>query len=184
MPTILWSEPAQCVIHAFDINVPANLRVGYISAEGEPIPDALNRVGINVGMLDTAALAFGDLSKYDAIVVGVRAYELRPELGRRQQTTARLRVQRRHSGCSIQSRLHLGQASPGSISRQNRHSHSAHHRRKRRSKIPEARRSATEPARTRSRKPTFKTGSRSAVFISGAISTRATRRCSSYARPG
>ncbi len=80
MPTILWSEPAQCVVHAFDINVPANLRVGYISAEGEPIPDALNRVGVNVGMLDTAALAFGDLSKYDAIVVGVRAYELRPEL--------------------------------------------------------------------------------------------------------
>jgi LmbE family N-acetylglucosaminyl deacetylase len=32
MPTILWSEPAQCVVHAFDINVPPNLHVGYISA--------------------------------------------------------------------------------------------------------------------------------------------------------
>ena len=31
-------------------------------------------------MLDPAALAFGNLSIYDAIVVGVRAYELRPEL--------------------------------------------------------------------------------------------------------
>jgi LmbE family N-acetylglucosaminyl deacetylase len=80
MPTILWSEPAQCVVHAFDINVPANLRVGYISAEGEPIPDALKRLGITVEMLDTPALEFGDLSRYDAIVVGVRAYELRPEL--------------------------------------------------------------------------------------------------------
>ena len=80
MPTILWSEPAQTIVHAFDINVPANLHVGYISAEGEPIPDALRRLGINVEMLDTAALAFGDLLKYDAIVVGVRAYELRPEL--------------------------------------------------------------------------------------------------------
>jgi LmbE family N-acetylglucosaminyl deacetylase len=80
MPTILWSEPAQSVVHAFDINVPGNLRVGYISAEGEPIPDALKRLGITVEMLDTAALEFGDLSKYDAIVVGVRAYELRPEL--------------------------------------------------------------------------------------------------------
>lgn len=80
MPTILWSEPAQCVVHAFDINVPPNLRVGYISAEGEPIPDALRRLGIDVEMLDTAALAFGYLSKFDAIVVGVRAYELRPEL--------------------------------------------------------------------------------------------------------
>ncbi len=80
MSTILWSAPAQCVVHAFAINVPANLHVGYISAEGEPIPDALRRLGINVEMLDTASLAFGDLSKFNAIVVGVRAYELRPEL--------------------------------------------------------------------------------------------------------
>jgi len=80
MPTILWSEPAQCVVHAFDINVPPNLRVGYISAEGEPIPEALKRLGIRVDLLDAAALAFGNLSTYDAIVVGVRAYELRPEL--------------------------------------------------------------------------------------------------------
>jgi LmbE family N-acetylglucosaminyl deacetylase len=80
MPTLLWSEPAQTVVHAFDINVPAKLRVGYISAEGEPIPDALRRLGIAVEMLDTAALTFGNLSRYDAVVVGVRAYELRPEL--------------------------------------------------------------------------------------------------------
>jgi hypothetical protein len=80
MPTILWSEPAQCIVHAFDINVPPHLRVGYISAEGEPIPDALKRLGISVEMLDPAALAFGNLSIYDAIVVGVRAYELRSEL--------------------------------------------------------------------------------------------------------
>jgi LmbE family N-acetylglucosaminyl deacetylase len=80
MPSILWSEPAQTVVHAFDINVPANLHVGYISAEGEMIPEALKRLGINVEMLDANALTFGDLSKYTAIVVGVRAYELRPEL--------------------------------------------------------------------------------------------------------
>ena len=80
MPTILWGEPAQTVVHAFDINVPANLRIGYISAEGEMIPDALRRLGISVEMLDANALTFGDLSKYSAIVVGVRAYELRPEL--------------------------------------------------------------------------------------------------------
>jgi LmbE family N-acetylglucosaminyl deacetylase len=80
MPSILWSEPAQTVVHAFDINVPANLHVGYISAEGEMIPEALKRLGISVEMLDANALTFGDLSKYSAIVVGVRAYELRLEL--------------------------------------------------------------------------------------------------------
>ena len=80
VPTILWSEPSQCVVHAFDINVPSGLRVGYITAEGEPIPDALKRLGITVENIDTPALTFGNLSKFDAIVVGVRAYELRPEL--------------------------------------------------------------------------------------------------------
>jgi LmbE family N-acetylglucosaminyl deacetylase len=80
MPTLVWEEPAQTVVHAFNIKVPENLRVGYISAESEPVPDALKMLGIHVEMLDANAVNFGDLSKYDAIVVGVRAYELRSEL--------------------------------------------------------------------------------------------------------
>jgi hypothetical protein len=80
MPTLLWSQPAQCRVFAFDAAVPDNLRVGYVSAESEPIPEALERLGIHVEMLDAAALAFGNLSRFDALVVGVRAYELRPEL--------------------------------------------------------------------------------------------------------
>jgi LmbE family N-acetylglucosaminyl deacetylase len=80
MPSLLWSSPAECVVHAFDVNVPSNLMVGYISAESEPVPEALSRLGIRVQDLDAQALNFSDLSKYDTIVVGVRAYELRPEL--------------------------------------------------------------------------------------------------------
>jgi LmbE family N-acetylglucosaminyl deacetylase len=80
LPTQLWEEPAQCVVRAFDINVPDNLRVGYITAEGEPIPEALRMLGIHVETLDAKALAFSDLSTFDAVIVGVRAYELRPEL--------------------------------------------------------------------------------------------------------
>jgi LmbE family N-acetylglucosaminyl deacetylase len=80
LPTQFWSEPAQCVVYALDLNVPKNLRVGYITAEGEPIPEALRTLGLQVEMLDAQVLAFGDLSKFNAIVVGVRAYELRPEL--------------------------------------------------------------------------------------------------------
>jgi len=80
MPTLLWEEPAQTVVHAFDINVPENLHVGYITAESEPVPDSLKMLGIQVDLLDANALAFSDLSHFDAIVVGVRAYELRSEL--------------------------------------------------------------------------------------------------------
>jgi LmbE family N-acetylglucosaminyl deacetylase len=80
LPTLLWSEPAQCTVHAFVVSVSANLHVGYITAESEPIPEALQRLGIHVDTLDAQALAFSDLSRFSAIVVGVRAYELRPEL--------------------------------------------------------------------------------------------------------
>ena len=80
LPTQLWSEPAQSMIHAFAVSVPQNLRVGYVNAESERVPDALKMLGIHVEQLDAAALNFGDLSKYNTIVVGVRAYELRPEL--------------------------------------------------------------------------------------------------------
>jgi len=80
LPTQLWSEPAQCGVHVFDALVPADLRVGYVTAESEPVPEALQRLGIRVEMLDAGALAFRDLSPFNAIVVGVRAYELRPEL--------------------------------------------------------------------------------------------------------
>ncbi len=80
MPTLLWEEPARCTVHSFALNVAKNLRVGYITAESEPIPSALKMIGIQVDLLDAVTLAFGDLSKYDAIVVGVRAYELRGDL--------------------------------------------------------------------------------------------------------
>ena len=80
LPTQLWSEPAQCMVHAFAVTVPQNLRVGYVNAESERVSDALRMLGIHVEQLDAAALNFGDLSKYNTIVVGVRAYELRPEL--------------------------------------------------------------------------------------------------------
>jgi hypothetical protein len=56
------------------------LRVGYITAESEPVPEALRNLGIKVELLDAAALNFGDLSKFDSIVVGIRGYELRSDL--------------------------------------------------------------------------------------------------------
>jgi LmbE family N-acetylglucosaminyl deacetylase len=80
LPTQLWSEAANCVVHAFEINVPEHLRVGYITAESEPVPEALERLGIHVEMVDAAGLAFSDLSRFNAIVVGVRAYEIRHDL--------------------------------------------------------------------------------------------------------
>jgi LmbE family N-acetylglucosaminyl deacetylase len=77
LPTYLWSAPAKIPVRAFAIAVPDLLRVGYIAAENDAIPDSLRRLGVEVEMLDANALAFGDLTRFDAIVLGLRAYELR-----------------------------------------------------------------------------------------------------------
>jgi LmbE family N-acetylglucosaminyl deacetylase len=55
-------------------------RVGYIAGAGDQIPDAIRQMGCDVVMLSDEDLAGGDLSLYDAIVVGVRAYNVRDAL--------------------------------------------------------------------------------------------------------
>ncbi|HMD30499.1 MAG TPA: hypothetical protein VKG84_01230, partial [Candidatus Acidoferrales bacterium] len=82
LPSRLWSEPAVLTLTLPDLIVPEHLRVGYVAAENDPIPDVLRQAGITVDMLDPVALAFNDLSHYDAIAVGIRAYELRGDLPR------------------------------------------------------------------------------------------------------
>jgi LmbE family N-acetylglucosaminyl deacetylase len=80
LPTYLWSSPATVPVHVFAIAVPDHLRVGYIAAENDAIPDSLRRLGVDVEMLDANAIAFSDLGRFDAIVVGMRAYELRSDV--------------------------------------------------------------------------------------------------------
>jgi LmbE family N-acetylglucosaminyl deacetylase len=62
-----------------DVKVTAR-RVGYIMGAGDEVPDALRQLGLEVTMLDEDDLRKGDLSRYDAIVAGVRAYNVRADL--------------------------------------------------------------------------------------------------------
>ncbi len=80
LPSWLWTEPAGVTLCVPDLIVPDHLRVGYVAAENDPIPEVLREAGITVDVLDPVALAFNDLSQYDAIAVGIRAYELRGDL--------------------------------------------------------------------------------------------------------
>jgi len=80
LPTRDWSEPDDATVHVLDLTVPAGLHIGYIAGENDVLPETLRQIGIQVDLLDEVALAFGDLSRYDAIVAGIRAYELRPDV--------------------------------------------------------------------------------------------------------
>jgi LmbE family N-acetylglucosaminyl deacetylase len=80
LPTRNWSDPDDATVHVLNLAVPTGLQVGYVAADNDPIPDTLRQIGIQVDLLDEKTLAFGDLSHYDAVIVGIRAYELRPDL--------------------------------------------------------------------------------------------------------
>jgi len=55
-------------------------RIGYIMGAGDDIPQALRRLGYEVDLLSDEALAREDLARFDAIVLGIRAYNTRPAL--------------------------------------------------------------------------------------------------------
>jgi LmbE family N-acetylglucosaminyl deacetylase len=59
-----------------DVSVAAS-RVGYVMGSGDTVPDALRRLGVEVILLTDADLTTGDLSGFDAIVVGIRASQTR-----------------------------------------------------------------------------------------------------------
>jgi hypothetical protein len=70
--------PATATAQVFDLKV-APVKVGYIMGSGDQVPEAIRRVGVDVTMLDRDALATGDLSRFDTIVVGIRASETNPD---------------------------------------------------------------------------------------------------------
>ncbi len=54
--------------------------IGYIDGAGDAIPESLKQIGYNVTTLSTSELIPENLKRFDAIVVGIRAYNTLPEL--------------------------------------------------------------------------------------------------------
>ena len=71
---------AESTIKLIKVDLPANLIVGYIEGVGDEVPPAIEQLGAVVEFVDADELAWGDLSRFDVIVAGVRAYERRPDL--------------------------------------------------------------------------------------------------------
>ncbi|MGA7858510.1 MAG: PIG-L family deacetylase [Terracidiphilus sp.] len=63
-----------------DVKLAPGLRIGYVMGTGDLVPDAIEGMGVTPHLLTAADLASGDLSAWNVIVIGIRAYSVRPEL--------------------------------------------------------------------------------------------------------
>jgi LmbE family N-acetylglucosaminyl deacetylase len=73
-------QPATTRVKMMDVTIVPGLKIGYVMGVGDRVPEAIEQLGAAVTSIDSDTLASGDLSRFDAIVLGVRAYERRPDL--------------------------------------------------------------------------------------------------------
>ena len=72
--------PAELKTRKVDVKLAPGLRVGYIMGPGDPVPEAIDELGVQPHILNPAELASGDFSAWNVLVIGIRAYSTRPEL--------------------------------------------------------------------------------------------------------
>ncbi len=84
IPNLTYFSPAQIqlVQEAWKIS---DARIGYIKGAGDEVPEVLSALGYQVNFLDEASLELDQLKQYQAIVVGIRAYNTEEFLAKKQQ---------------------------------------------------------------------------------------------------
>jgi LmbE family N-acetylglucosaminyl deacetylase len=73
-------RPASYEAVGVDVKTAPGLKVAFLPGTGDDVPRALEDLGLNVRTLSTNDIETGDLSSYDAIILGVRAYTVQPQL--------------------------------------------------------------------------------------------------------
>jgi LmbE family N-acetylglucosaminyl deacetylase len=77
-PQVIF-QPSEGALEPLDLHVLAH-NIGYVMGAGDAVPDAIRQMGCDVELLTEADLLRTDLSRFDAIVTGVRAYNVRADL--------------------------------------------------------------------------------------------------------
>ncbi|KAA9040740.1 PIG-L family deacetylase [Ginsengibacter hankyongi] len=75
IPTITYFPEAKADIVKLDIKI-VGKKIGYIIGAGDKVPDALKDMGYDVTTLSEKDITDENLKRYDAIMTGIRAYNL------------------------------------------------------------------------------------------------------------
>ncbi len=73
-------RPSTADVRGVDVATVPGLKVGYVMGIGDQVPLGLQQLGAQVTLLGERELATADLSAYDTIVTGTRAYAVREDL--------------------------------------------------------------------------------------------------------
>jgi LmbE family N-acetylglucosaminyl deacetylase len=73
-------QPAQLKTRKISVKIAPGLRIGHVMGTGDKVPEAIEGLGVAPHLLTAAELASSDLSAWNVIVIGIRAYSARPEL--------------------------------------------------------------------------------------------------------
>jgi LmbE family N-acetylglucosaminyl deacetylase len=71
--------PAEAKIVRADIRKKGEL-IGYVPGAGDEIPQSLQQIGYNVKVLDVSEITAENLKRFDAVVLGIRAYNTQEEI--------------------------------------------------------------------------------------------------------
>src|SRR4029077_14000922 len=80
LDTFYYYQPAVQRVSIVDVNIPRNLKVGYIMGAGDDIPTVLQQIGMDVTTIPAEKIASEDLSRYGTIVLGIRAYDTEKDI--------------------------------------------------------------------------------------------------------
>jgi LmbE family N-acetylglucosaminyl deacetylase len=75
-----YYQPALQRVSIVDVEVPKDLKVGYIMGAGDDIPTVLEQLGMKLTIIPADTLAGENLSRYETIVLGIRAYDTQKDV--------------------------------------------------------------------------------------------------------
>ncbi|WP_240465990.1 MULTISPECIES: PIG-L family deacetylase [Sphingobacterium] len=78
IPRITWFPLATVSCKSFALTNPVKT-IGYLPGAGDMIPQSLNEIGIAVTPLNNRPLSASSLSQYDAVIVGIRYFNINPQ---------------------------------------------------------------------------------------------------------
>ena len=85
IPTQTLILPAKAKVVKIDIEKKGDL-IGYIEGAGDIVPESLEQIGYKVELIKPETISENSLKRYDAVVVGIRAYNIIETLVHKQAT--------------------------------------------------------------------------------------------------